>query len=353
MSTLTSGARSLTSNPTSRRGFLGLTAGIGGAALLGACGKASASASGQQVTKLRYQGSVGAVTLPELAADLGYLGPVTLDWVGNTISGPQDIQSAATGQTDFGGAFNGAVAKLHAAGAPITAVISYYGVDQYAYNGFFILQDSTIAAATDLFGKKVGMNTLGAHLEAILDIYLNRNGVTGDAVKKVEPIVIPPINAEQSLRQHQIDVATLSGILRDKALATGGIKPLFTDYDLLGAFSAGTYVFRNDFIKKNPDTVRAFTSGVAKAIEWARTTPQPEVVDRFTKIIKARGRNEDTSALKYFKSYGVAGTGGVIQPKEFTTWIDWLEQQGQIPKGKVTASTVYTNAYNSFAGGGA
>ncbi|MER5778570.1 helix-turn-helix transcriptional regulator, partial [Streptomyces sp. NPDC002039] len=31
------------------------------------------------------------VTLPELAADLGYLGNLTLDWVGNTISGPQDI----------------------------------------------------------------------------------------------------------------------------------------------------------------------------------------------------------------------------------------------------------------------
>jgi len=53
----------------------------------------------------------------ELAADLGYLQDLKLDWVGNTISGPQDIQSAATRQTDFGGAFNGAVVKLVAAGA--------------------------------------------------------------------------------------------------------------------------------------------------------------------------------------------------------------------------------------------
>jgi ABC-type nitrate/sulfonate/bicarbonate transport system substrate-binding protein len=348
MSTLTNTA----SGAYSRRGFLGL-AGAGSAALLTGCGTSTSGGSGKEVTKLRYQGGVGSVTPPELAADLGYLGPVTLDWVGDTISGPQDIQSAATGQTEFGGAFNGAVAKLHAAGAPITAVISYYGVDQYAYDGFYVLQDSPITAAADLFGKKIGMNTLGAHYEAVLDIYLNRNGVTGDAVKKVEPIVVPPVNTEQSLRQRQIDVGTLSGILRDKALATGGIKPLFSDYDLLGAFSAGTYVFRNDFLKKNPNTVRAFTSGVGKAIEWARTTPQPEVVDRFTKIIRARGRNEDTSALKYFKSYGIAGTGGVIAEKEFATWITWLEQQGQIPKGKVSASAVYTNQYNSYAGGGA
>lgn len=339
----------------SRRGFLGLVgaAGAAGVATLAGCGgEAQASASGQETTRLRYQGSAGSVTLPELAADLGFLGPVTLDWVGDTISGPQDIQSAATGQTDFGGAFNGAVVKLHAAGAPITAVVSYYGVDQYSYNGFYTLADSPIAQATDLFGKKVGMNTLGAHLEAVLDIYLNRHGVTGDAVKKVEALVVPPVNTEQSLRARQIDVATLGGILRDKALATGGIKPLFTDYDLLGKFSAGTYVFRNDFIARNPTTVRTFVSGVGKAVEWARTTPLDQVVARFTKIVQARGRNEDTKTLKYFKSFGVAGTGGVIADQEITTWISWLEQQGQIRKNQVTASSLYTNKFNSFAGGG-
>ncbi|MFD0528330.1 ABC transporter substrate-binding protein [Kitasatospora arboriphila] len=101
-----------------------------------------------------------------------------LEWVGNTISGPQDIQSAATGQIDFGGAFNGAVVKLIAAGAPVKAVISYYGVDEAAYNGFYVLQDSPIRSARDLLGKKVGMNTLGAHSEAILDIYLQRNGLS-------------------------------------------------------------------------------------------------------------------------------------------------------------------------------
>ena len=65
------------------------------------------------------------VTYPELAADLGYFDDVTLQWVGDTTSGPQDIQSAATGQTEFGGAFNGAIVKLAAGGAPITAVVGY------------------------------------------------------------------------------------------------------------------------------------------------------------------------------------------------------------------------------------
>jgi len=82
-------------------------------------GDAAYGCQGLNLTELRYQGWVGQVTFPELAEDLGYLAPVKLKWIGNTISGPQDIQTVVTGDIDFGGAFNGAVAKLLAfRGAP-------------------------------------------------------------------------------------------------------------------------------------------------------------------------------------------------------------------------------------------
>jgi len=311
----------------------------------------AASTGDPEVGSLKYQGSTGSVTLPELAADLGYLQDLKLDWVGNTISGPQDIQSAATKQTDFGGAFNGAVVKLAAAGAPITAVVSYYGVDKYAYNGIYVKQDSEIRSPRDLIGKKVGMNTLGAHDEAVLDIYLQRAGLSADQIKQVEPLVVPPINTEESIRLGQIDSGFLGSILRDKALARGGLRALTTDYELLGDFSAGTYVLRNDFIQSNPNTVRVFVTGVAKAIEWSRTTPVPEIVDRMSAIIAKRKRNETNAATKYFKSWGVAGTGGAIKPAEFQTWIDWLVKQGTVAEGKVTAAKVYTNAFNPYAKG--
>ncbi|MCW2504955.1 MAG: twin-arginine translocation pathway signal, partial [Actinomycetia bacterium] len=191
-------------------------------ALASGCASA-ANGAGGEVTELRYQGSVGTVTFPELAEDLGYFGKLKLKWIGNTISGPQDIQSAATGQTDFGGAFNGAVVKLIAQGAPVKAVIGYYGVDKDSYNGFYVRDDSPIKSAADLKGKKIGMNTLGAHHEAVLDEYLARNGVSNEGIKQVEPVVVPPVNTEQALRAGQLDVGVLGGILRDKALARGGI----------------------------------------------------------------------------------------------------------------------------------
>ncbi|WP_369215445.1 ABC transporter substrate-binding protein [Streptomyces flavofungini] len=332
-------------NASTRRQFLSLLALSAAAVSCGA--SATATSGGGRTGTLRYQGWAGQVTLPELAADLGYLEDVQLKWVGNTISGPQDIQSAATGQTDFGGAFNGAVVKLAANNAPIKAVISYYGADKDAYNGFYVRKDSPIRSPRDLIGKKVGMNTLGAHSEAMLDIYLQRAGLSREDREKVEPLVVPPVNTEQSLRQKQIDVAVLGGVLRDKALATGGIRPLFTDYKLLGAFSAGTFVMTDRFLKQNPDTARTFVTAVGRAIEWSRATPRDEVIDRMTGIVKKRGRNEDPAPLKYWKSYGVAEKGGLITGKELQLWIDWLAERGDIDKGQVTRAGLYTNRYNA------
>ncbi|RZS43512.1 ABC-type nitrate/sulfonate/bicarbonate transport system substrate-binding protein [Herbihabitans rhizosphaerae] len=333
---------------TTRRNFLGLALlGVGSAAI--GCGNAIGSAG--PTNTLRYQGWAGDVILPELAADLGFLGDVKLEWVGNTISGPQDIQSAATGQVDFGGAFNGAVVKLKAAGAPIKSVISYYGADADAYSGFFVAEHSPIKTARDLLGKKVGMNTLGAHHEAMLGIYLKRNGLTPEEIKRVEPIVVPPPNTEQSLRQKQIEVGVLGGIWRDKALERGGVRKLFSDFDLLGAFSAGTYVFTERFLKQNPNTVRAFVSGVARTIEWSRATPRQQVVERKAEIIKRRGRNEDAAAIRYWKSNGVAGPGGRIQESELALWADWLAERGEVERGRIKIADLYTNEFNDLAKG--
>ncbi|MFD6566478.1 ABC transporter substrate-binding protein [Micromonospora profundi] len=315
------------------------------------CGS-DAEAGSRQASELRYQGSVGQVTLPELAADLGYLGDVRLKWIGNVTGGPQDIQATATGQSDFGGAFNGAIVKLAAANAPITAVVSYYGSDAQSFQGYYVLDDSPIRGPRDLIGRKVGMNTLGAHAEAVLKTWLARGGLTAAEIKQVELVALPPVNTEQSLRQRQIDVAVLGGVIRDKAVDSGGIRTIFTDYELLGAFSAGTYVFRDDFIKRNPETVKAFVTGVGKAIEWARTEPRETVVARMRDIIAKRGRNEDPSLVAYWKSSGVAGRGGVIDEREFGTWIDWLAAEGELKGERPKAGDIYTNRFNPFVDGG-
>src|ERR1700722_20167202 len=67
------------------------------AVALSACSKSEAKpaepGSTVEQTELRHQGAVGTVSFPELAEDLGYLAPLKLNFVGNTISGPQAIQT--------------------------------------------------------------------------------------------------------------------------------------------------------------------------------------------------------------------------------------------------------------------
>jgi ABC-type nitrate/sulfonate/bicarbonate transport system substrate-binding protein len=307
-----------------------------------------AAAQSLEKAEIRYQGWAGEVTFPELAEDLGYLAPLKLKWIGNTISGPQDIQTAATGDIDFGGAFYGAIAKLVASRASIKVVIGYYGTDKNTYHGFLVKEDSPIRSARDLIGKKVAVNTLGAHHEFVLREYLARNGLTAAEAKQVTLVAVPPVTGEQALRQGQVDAVALWGIHRDKAFEHGGLRKLFSDYDLLGEFTGGGYVLREKFIRENPNTVRQFVDATARAIEWARTTPPDEVRARFEKIIEGRKRNETASAIKYWRSTGVAGKGGLIEDQEIQRWIDWLVKDGTLKPNQVKAADVYTNEFNPY-----
>lgn len=302
-----------------------------------------------EVTDIRYQGWAGQVTWVELAEDLGLLAPLKAKWVGNTISGPQDIQAVVTGDIDIGGAFNGAVVKLLAKNAPVQAVIGYYGVDENTYSGYYLKDDSPIKTARDLIGRKVAMNTLGAHHEFMVREYLARNQVSDADAKRVTLVVTPPVSGEQSLRSGQVDVSTLGGVLRDKALERGGIRPLFTDRELYGNFTAGTYVLHKRFIKDNPNASRHLVGAIAKSIEWARKQPAAEVRARFNTIIAARKRAESNEAIQYWKSTGVAGTGGVVEDRELQIWIDWLVKDGLLKPGQVKPQDLYTNAFNPFA----
>ena len=301
--------------------------------------------------EIRYQGWAGQVTFPELAEDLGYLAPLKLKWVGNTISGPQDIQTVVTGDIDIGGAFYGAIIKLIAAKAPIKAVVGYYGSDDNTYNGYYVKQDSPIRSARDLIGKKVAVNTLGAHLEFVLREYLARNALTAAEAKQVTLVAIPPVAGEQALRQGSVDVTTLSGILRDKALERGGLRQLFADTDLFGKFTGGSYVLRDKFIKDNPNTAHKLIEGISRAIAWAQATPPEEARARFERIIGERKRNEDASPIKYWKSTGVASKGGVIGDAEVQVWIDWLVKDDLLKPDQLKPSDIFTNEFNFYRPG--
>jgi len=322
---------------------------IGVVVALTGCSKSGAPQKGDTVTELRYQAAAGMVTLPELAEDLGYLAPLKLNYVGSVQGGPQDIQALITGAVDFASAFNGAFVKAAAAKVNLISVIGSYGRDQKSWAGYYVLADSPIKNVHDLIGKKVGVNTLGAHFEFALKDYLARGGLTPAEIQKVELVVLPPVNTEQALRAKQIDVAVLPFILRDKALERGGIRQIFADTDMYGDFTAGTHAVTPKFAKEHPEAVRQFVSGTAKAIEWAKSTPEDQVKARLIAIINKRHRNESTGLVQYWHSFGVAEQGGLVTAKQFQPWIDLMVKNGELKAGQVNADKLFSNDFNSYA----
>ena len=335
-------------------GFAGLVVPLlVGLSLIGGCrdnDEAQSSrpnaAPGSAPLELRYMASPGSVAPVELAEDLGYLAPLKLRYVSSSTSGPQSIQTVVTGDIDFGSAFNGAILKLVAAKAPIRAVVASYGVDELAWSGFYVTADSPIKDPRHLIGKKVAVNTIGAHHEFVLKDYLVKHGLGQHEVRQVMLVALPPVNSEQALRQGQTDVAVLGGIFRDRALERGGLRLLFSDHELFGSFTAGSYVMRDDFIAQHPEAARRFVEGVGKAVEWARTTPRAQVIERFRSIIGKRKRNENTELVSYWKSYGIAGRAGSLKREEFQVWIDWMVRSGELRPGQIEAASVYTNRLN-------
>lgn len=316
---------------------------------LSACSLNRAPDTSLPVTELRYQSSAGLVSLPELAKDLGYLGNIQLNYVGTVQGGPQDLLTLVAGDVDFASAFNGAVVKVMAAGLDVVPVVASYGCDYKQSAGFYVLENSPIRTARDFIGKKVAMNTFGAHHDFVLRDWLEKNGLTAQEISEVEFIMLPPITSEQALRNGQIDVAVLSSITEQRALKNGGVRKIFADVDLYGPFTAGSYSMRKEFIEKHPEVVKTFVEGVAKAHRWVQTTPVEEVHARFKRIISERGRNENHALIPYFQSYGVHSVGGVQKAEDFEPWIKFMEKEQKLKPGVLNAQSIFSNRFNPYA----
>jgi ABC-type nitrate/sulfonate/bicarbonate transport system substrate-binding protein len=311
-------------------------------------GGGSSSSSGDEPTQITYEHFPGFISPFEIAAKLGYLGKLELKSVGIVTGGPESIQAVATNQSDLGGAFPSAIIKLIAAGGPVKAVIGQFGADAQAYSGLYVPEDSSIKTAKELVGKKIGVNTLGANSEAILHLWLKEQGLSADEIKEVELVVIPPVNMEEALAQHQLDGAIMGGAVREKAERDGGVRRLFKDVDFLGSYLNTCTVLSDGFIEDHPVATKELVSGIAKAIRYMQTEPAAKVVKLGEEVAEEDGYPEDVETIKYWKSLGVPGEGGLILPREFPLWVKYLEEEGELEPGKVKPDEAFTNEFNPY-----
>lgn len=91
---------------------------------------------------------------------------------------------------------------------------------------------------------------------------------------------------------------------------TGGLRAMFDGTDVIGEIAGGFVVLRRDWTLAHPDETKAFVAASAKALDHAREHPKES---------------------------------GLPVERDIQFWIDVLEREGSIEKGKlVTKDILYT-----------
>ena len=216
-------------------------------------------------------------------------------------------------------------------------------------DGLFVPESSPIKSPEDLKGKTIGMTNLSWSSAWFTLDFLGSKGITKDDVTY---LAVPPAQQEQLLLRGDIDALYAFGPLDAQLKQKGGYRQLFKLSDLSGRrIIRGGTMAREDWIEKNPETVKRYVTAIAKAADWANEHGAEVVqigVDRghlqadLAPWVYTNDGKGDYSVLHWAEH-------GLQNDEDVKFWLDLVERQGIVPKGVHKVSDLYTNAYNPYA----
>jgi ABC-type nitrate/sulfonate/bicarbonate transport system substrate-binding protein len=179
---------------------------------------------------------------------------------------PDMIQSIIGGSTDAGTPGSFALITFIARGAPVSAVAYYgYGGDRIALAAH---KDSGINAITDLYGKRLAVQTgtIGAQM------WSNMVKVEGLDASKIDVKNIRNLDLPAAIASRSID-ALITWEPNPTVLEERGLVKVI---QRAGKYqqSYGAVIFGNEFMEKNPDTVRRFVKAHFRAAKFIRDNPR-------------------------------------------------------------------------------
>lgn len=218
-----------------------------------------------------------------------------------------------------------------------------------AGDGLFVPESSPIKSAAELKGKKVGMEGLSWSSAWFTLDYLGKQGVTKEDVAYV---AVPQSQLENVLLSGDIDAAYFfppgDAVLRKK----GGFRQLFALSDLSGRkIVRGGSMAKNSLIEEKPELVRGYVAAIAEAADWANAHPaeviklgieRKRIEPEIAPYVYTNDGKGDYSVLRWAEH-------GVQNPEDIAFWLDLVERQGVVPKGKFNVDELYTDAFNPYA----
>lgn len=274
-----------------------------------------------------------------LADQLGYFEGTNTrpEYIGK-VAAPQIIPLVGTGEIDFGSRMVPLVISAVASGSDIKVVAAGNKTLQDApHMKYFVRKASGIRAPKDLEGKTVGINSFGACAEFVTKTYLREKGVD---VNKINFVVIPDDQAEQTLVTGNTDLAIIHAPFSGRADHADKLVRLWSDFDLdAGLGGMQPYSAHGKFIREHPESVRDVVTALAKAANWVNANPEDA-----RKLVSKRINLQ----LDYVDRYAYVDNLVVTEPP-IQYYIDVLETEGKLAKGKVAVRDIYTNEFNPYA----
>jgi ABC-type nitrate/sulfonate/bicarbonate transport system substrate-binding protein len=254
------------------------------------------------------------------------------------IAAPQIIPLVGTGEIDFGSRMVPLVISAIASGADLKVVAAGGKTLQEApHMKYFVRKDSGIRTPKDLEGKTIGFNSFGACAEFVTKKFLREKGVD---VTKINFLVVPDEQAEQTLVTGNTDLAIIHAPFSGRADNAQQLLRLWSDYDLDGGLGGmAPYSAHGRFIREHPEATRDVVTALAKAGNWVNANPE-EARRLVAKRINMALENVDRFA--YVDDL-------VVTEPPIQYYIDILQSEGKLAAGKVAVKEVYTNDFNSFA----
>jgi len=297
----------------------------------------AAPAAADDVT-LRYLSDSGGLDASELADQLGYFKGtgITFKDLGFAQGGPQSLFALAGGSVDIGGAATPAVLNAIASGNDFVIAYPSNGINNEVHSSFEVLPGSPIKGIKDLVGKKIAVNTLGAHLDYAIREAFHSVGLPENSAQLV---VVPGPQLEQVLRSHQVDVAAFGywqTTFEGAANQHGKLTTVFTDTQVLGDIAGGFTVLRRDWVNAHPEAAKIYIQQSARALDYAREHPA-ETKQIIAKVLKERGENPDIA--QYFTGFGVR-PGGLPTLRDVQFWIDILVRSGKLKADQLSAKNL-------------
>jgi NitT/TauT family transport system substrate-binding protein len=149
-------------------------------------------------------------------------------------------------------------------------------VSDYATQALFVKKDSPIRRGSDLNGKVVAVQSIKDLNWAATLAWIDSTGGNSGSVKVIE---LPLAAVTPAITEGRIEAGTLSAPYLQQGIATGRLRLLAKDFDILGKrFEVAVYIATKDYIAANPDAMTRFARAMQESAVYVNTHPA-ETVD--------------------------------------------------------------------------